>query len=354
MQFKVKNLAESPFTGWEIQSVFFAKDGTLVPYGQDENSKHSLKKIGNRYIFSIKDPQPEDAGFYQVDVDEANVLTTDFRGKVHTEKWWDVSRAPESTILCLLVPSVEFTTKMKDAAAVESEDAVFQCTLSTPLNAITWSKENVSLESGDKYDISVSEDKLIHTLRVKDCDPADKGKYYAIAGLTSSSASLTVKGIVLDSVNLSSDTFYVATWFLCFLCFSLADPNARKLQKVTKKGNEDSDKKLKLEEQTEIQSGKDDVGGEKNVGAAAGKVGVTSEEGEGKGSAGSGAGHGDGTGGDGCRSKTGGDGNDEDGKRKNQSKTGPLVPDDASGKNVLLMTEYVDLKSNFYNLWTYS
>lgn len=121
--------------------------------------------------------------------------------------------------------------------------------------------------------------------------------------------------------------------------YSLADPNGRKLRKVTKKGNEDSDKKLRLEEQTEIQSGKDGVDGEKNVGAAAGKVGVTSVGGEGEGSAGSGAGHGDGT---------GGDGNGEDGKRKNQSKPGPLVPDDALGKNVLLMTENLDLKFNFY------
>lgn len=90
IQFKVNDLAQSPITDWEIQSVFSAKDGTLVPYGEDENSKHSLKKIGNRYIFSIKDPQPEDAGFYQVDVEDANVLTTDFRGKVHTEKNGDI------------------------------------------------------------------------------------------------------------------------------------------------------------------------------------------------------------------------------------------------------------------------
>lgn len=53
----------------------------MVPYGDDENSKHSLKKNGSTYVFSIKDPQPEDAGFYQVDVEESNVLATDFRGK---------------------------------------------------------------------------------------------------------------------------------------------------------------------------------------------------------------------------------------------------------------------------------
>lgn len=66
-----------------------------MPYGEEENSKHSLKKIGSRYIFSIKDPQPEDAGFYQVDVEEANVLTTDFRGKVPHR--WRMVRCLKST-----------------------------------------------------------------------------------------------------------------------------------------------------------------------------------------------------------------------------------------------------------------
>uniref|UniRef100_A0A3B4T5M1 Immunoglobulin-like and fibronectin type III domain-containing protein 1 n=1 Tax=Seriola dumerili TaxID=41447 RepID=A0A3B4T5M1_SERDU len=146
------------------------KDGTMVPYGDDEKSKHSLKKKGSTYVFSIKDPQPEDAGFYQVDVEEANVLSTDFQ-----------------------VPAVEFIAKIKDVKAVESEDAVFQCVLSTPLNSITWSKQDSSLEHGNKYEITVSEDKLIHTLRVKDCKMEDHGAYYAIAGITSSSASLIVE-----------------------------------------------------------------------------------------------------------------------------------------------------------------
>lgn len=52
-----------------------------MPYSDDANSKYCLKKSGTRYTFSIKDPQPEDAGFYQVDVDDTNVLTTDFQGK---------------------------------------------------------------------------------------------------------------------------------------------------------------------------------------------------------------------------------------------------------------------------------
>lgn len=92
------------------------------------------------------------------------------------------------------MPAVEFAAKIKNVKAVESEDAVFQCVLSTPLNRITWSTETTSLEDGDKYEITVSEDKLIHTLKVKNCDINDTGAYYAIAGLASSKASLTVEG----------------------------------------------------------------------------------------------------------------------------------------------------------------
>ena len=92
------------------------------------------------------------------------------------------------------MPAVEFTSKIENVKAVECDDAIFQCVLSTPLNTITWAKQDSSLEHGDKYDITVSEDKLTHTLRVKDCEMTDIGTYYAIAGITSSSATLTVQG----------------------------------------------------------------------------------------------------------------------------------------------------------------
>ncbi|XP_038134422.1 immunoglobulin-like and fibronectin type III domain-containing protein 1 [Cyprinodon tularosa] len=151
-------------------SVNLYKDGMMIPYDDDKNSKHSLQKTGTNYVFSIKDPQKEDAGFYQVDVEETNVLTTDFQ-----------------------VPDVDFVAKIKSTKVTQNEDAIFQCVLSTPLNKITWSKEDASLEDGGKYEITVSEDKLTHTLRIKDCQMADKGEYYAIAGITSSSASLSVQ-----------------------------------------------------------------------------------------------------------------------------------------------------------------
>ncbi|XP_061641108.1 LOW QUALITY PROTEIN: immunoglobulin-like and fibronectin type III domain-containing protein 1 [Phyllopteryx taeniolatus] len=150
--------------------IYLYKDGTIVPYGNNGNSKHSLQKSGNEYCFTIKDPQPEDAGLYQVDVGETNVLTTDFQ-----------------------VPAVEFVDKMNNAKASENKDATFHCVLSTPLNKITWSTPDSSLEHGDKYEMSVSQDRLIHTLTIKRCDEADNGTYYAIAGTASCSASLVVE-----------------------------------------------------------------------------------------------------------------------------------------------------------------
>lgn len=172
----------------------------MVPFGNDENCKHSLKIIGTKYVFTINNPQPEDAGFYQLDVDETNVLTTDFQGNLMKrvchlmEGLFHLIKLFITLLVPLSVPAAEFADKLKDAKAVETEDAVFQCVLSTPLNSITWSREDLSLEGGDKYEISVSEDRLTHTLRVKDCEVADAGRYYAIAGLTSSSASLSVTG----------------------------------------------------------------------------------------------------------------------------------------------------------------
>uniref|UniRef100_A0A672ZJQ1 Immunoglobulin like and fibronectin type III domain containing 1, tandem duplicate 2 n=1 Tax=Sphaeramia orbicularis TaxID=375764 RepID=A0A672ZJQ1_9TELE len=168
-QIEVKPNGKAEFsvdmTLWDPNSeINLYKDGKLVPYGCDENSKPCLMKTGTKYVFSIKDPQPEDAGFYQLDVEEANILSTEFQGK-----------------------------KTNNCKVVIHEDAIFQCVLSTPLNRITWSIEENSLDDGDKYEITVSEDKLIHTLRVKNCEMKDNGKYYAIAGITTSSASLTVE-----------------------------------------------------------------------------------------------------------------------------------------------------------------
>lgn len=99
-------------------------------------------------------------------------------------------------LFCFLypVPNIDFLVKIEDVKAEEREDAVFECLLSQPLKKITWKGKNIPLEQGEKFDILVSEDMLIHTLVVKDCMPLDKGIYAAVAGMASCNAWLVVEG----------------------------------------------------------------------------------------------------------------------------------------------------------------
>lgn len=96
------------------------------------------------------------------------------------------------------VPAVDFLVKIQEVKAMEREDAVFECVLSNPFSKILWFGKNLPLEQGDKYDIEVSEDKLIHRLVVKDCMVVDKGIYSACAGIKSCNAWLIVEGRTLD------------------------------------------------------------------------------------------------------------------------------------------------------------
>lgn len=97
---------------------------------------------------------------------------------------------------------VDFLVKLQEVKATEREDAVFECVLSNPFSKISWFGKNAPLEAGEKYDIEVSEDKLIHRLVVKDCMMVDKGIYAAVAGIKSCNAWLVVGGEYLCQVVL--------------------------------------------------------------------------------------------------------------------------------------------------------
>lgn len=53
----------------------------MVPFTSDLEEKHCLKQVGKKFVFSVKDLNPEDAGMYQVDVEGVNIFSTDFKGK---------------------------------------------------------------------------------------------------------------------------------------------------------------------------------------------------------------------------------------------------------------------------------
>uniref|UniRef100_A0A673MAY8 Immunoglobulin-like and fibronectin type III domain-containing protein 1 n=1 Tax=Sinocyclocheilus rhinocerous TaxID=307959 RepID=A0A673MAY8_9TELE len=150
--------------------IFLFKDGVMVPFNTDTDEKHSLRQVGRKFVFSVHGLNAEDAGLYQVDIEGVNVFSTDFK-----------------------IPAVDFLVKIQEVKAVEREDAVFECVLSAPLPKISWLGKNIPLEQGEKYDISVSEDMLIHRLVVKDCMQVDKGIYATVAGMKSCNAWLIVE-----------------------------------------------------------------------------------------------------------------------------------------------------------------
>ncbi|KAM9430046.1 immunoglobulin-like and fibronectin type III domain-containing protein 1 isoform 9-T9 [Salvelinus alpinus] len=150
--------------------IFLYKDGVMIPYSDEEEMKHSLKTVGKKLIFSVRDLKAEDAGLYQVDVEEVNLFSTDFK-----------------------IPTVDFIVKIQEVKAKEREDAMFECVLSHPWPRIKWMGKNATLEEGEKYTITVSEDKLIHRLLIKDCSQLDKGIYSAAAGIKTCSAWLIVE-----------------------------------------------------------------------------------------------------------------------------------------------------------------
>uniref|UniRef100_A0A8C3A433 Immunoglobulin like and fibronectin type III domain containing 1, tandem duplicate 1 n=1 Tax=Cyclopterus lumpus TaxID=8103 RepID=A0A8C3A433_CYCLU len=153
--------------------LFLYKDGVMVPFTieDSESMKHNLKQVGKKYVFTIKNLGSEDAGLYSVDVGGINVFSTDFK-----------------------VPEVDFAVKIQEVKADEREDALFQCVLTAPMNELKWVGKTTPLSNSEKFQITVSEDKLIHKLMVRDCLPLDTGIYAAVAGIKSCNAWLVVEG----------------------------------------------------------------------------------------------------------------------------------------------------------------
>eukprot|EP00071_Canis_lupus_P021226 XP_013970425.1 immunoglobulin-like and fibronectin type III domain-containing protein 1 isoform X1 [Canis lupus familiaris] len=158
-------------------NIYLCKDGEMVPYGFDNQTKHSLRRLGKRYQFQIRDLHLEDAGIYQVKVEDVQIFSTEL----------DASAIPSRVV----VPLAE-------AHCEEQGDAVFECTLSSPCPHAAWSFRHRPLQPSDRYEVSVSPDELTHRLVVKGVRVSDMGPYSLSTGFHGSSAWLVVGGAGKD------------------------------------------------------------------------------------------------------------------------------------------------------------
>ncbi|XP_045733018.1 immunoglobulin-like and fibronectin type III domain-containing protein 1 isoform X2 [Mirounga angustirostris] len=148
------------------------KDGEMIPYSFDNQTKHCLRRLGKRYQFQIRDLQPEDAGIYQVKVEDAEIFSTEL----------DASAIPSRVV----VPLAE-------AHCEEQGDAVFECILSSPCPNATWNFRHRPLQPRNKYEMFVSPDGLTHRLVVRGAHFSDMGPYSLGTGFHCSTAWLVVE-----------------------------------------------------------------------------------------------------------------------------------------------------------------
>ncbi|EOB05649.1 Immunoglobulin-like and fibronectin type III domain-containing protein 1, partial [Anas platyrhynchos] len=163
--------------------IYVLKDGERLRYGTgDEYRKHYLRRIGKRYNFIVNDVQPEDAGVYQVRVEDVPVFSTEL----------DAESIP-----------VRFQQPLRDVHCPEKGNAVFECILRSPCYDAVWLHKTHPLEASEKHQISITPDGLTHQLVIKDVEASDNGMYTLDTGLCSSNAYLLVEyGLDPDSTRL--------------------------------------------------------------------------------------------------------------------------------------------------------
>ncbi|XP_035527011.1 obscurin isoform X40 [Morone saxatilis] len=101
----------------------------------------------------------------------------------------------EKTVACLLVeekPKVLILEKPHNTLALEGETVTLACTISDPKATVTWTRNNVVIQAGLKYDLK--KNGTFHQLRIHNLVPDDSGMYTCDTGDAQCDVSLTVEG----------------------------------------------------------------------------------------------------------------------------------------------------------------
>nr|XP_015823940.2 immunoglobulin-like and fibronectin type III domain-containing protein 1 [Nothobranchius furzeri] len=157
----------------------------------DDSEKSGIRRSGRTNAVRINNVLQNDSGLHMADVGEINL---------HNKQLKEAGPKEDLLPKEFKLSNVGFVIRIQEITAEEKDHALFECVLTHPLSTITWMKKGIVLEDGEKYNITVSGEKLIHRLLIKDCNKMDKGIYSAIAGITSCSAWLVVEAQKNSSV----------------------------------------------------------------------------------------------------------------------------------------------------------
>jgi hypothetical protein len=154
------------------ERLVWSKDGVEIDH-KAHPDLFELKSIGNKYMFTIKKAQFDDAGQYTVKIKDTDLSST---AKLR------VDEAP-----------LEFTRHLIDVELKENQTASMECELNKANEPVRWYKNGELLQHDGKK-VIISVDGKVHTLQLKKCDPSDAAKISCRTAGPSSNASLYVEG----------------------------------------------------------------------------------------------------------------------------------------------------------------
>uniref|UniRef100_A0A4X2LV19 Immunoglobulin superfamily member 22 n=2 Tax=Vombatus ursinus TaxID=29139 RepID=A0A4X2LV19_VOMUR len=141
--------------------------------------KYDVKQVGTKYMLIISNVNMNDADIYMLAVGDKRL----------------------SAELIVVDEPLKFTGEMKPVKVTERQTAVFEIRLSKKVPDCVWKFNGKELKRDDKYEISVSEDGLTHTLKIKDARLSDTGEFSVEAGGLVQKALLTIDRIPIKFVS---------------------------------------------------------------------------------------------------------------------------------------------------------
>ncbi|CAK6449257.1 unnamed protein product [Pipistrellus nathusii] len=132
--------------------------------------KYVVKQVGTKYMLVITNVNMNDTGIYSLTVGD---------------KWMTAE-------LRVLDEPLKFLGEMQPVKVTERQTAVFEIRLSKKVPNFVWKFNGKELKRDEKYEISVSEDGLTHTLKIKDDRLSDSGEFSAQVGDLVQKAQLTI------------------------------------------------------------------------------------------------------------------------------------------------------------------
>ncbi|KAJ8390911.1 hypothetical protein AAFF_G00098310 [Aldrovandia affinis] len=154
--------------------------GTELLRIQYSLGKYELKQMGTKYMLNISSVNLQDMGTYTVQVGDKTL----------------------SAKLNVIDEPLKFLSELKPMRVTERQTAVFEVRLSKKSDLpLVWKFKGKEVKRDDKMDVTVSEDGLTYTLKIKDVRACDTGEYTMSMGDLTATAPLFIERIPIKFVS---------------------------------------------------------------------------------------------------------------------------------------------------------